>query len=128
MLEHSIGPVSLREPIHEVEHGLGKGVTIHNDQHFGHYVRYAKLGLDVAYAPGPKGEGAFAILTTSPRYRTRTGLGVGSSFAAVKSARGVRCYGIGECQHAANGPHLPGTAFSFRDGKVWRVAIAVDFD
>lgn len=44
VLDHSIGPVSLLEPIHDVESTLGKGMTIHNDKHYGHYVRYAELG------------------------------------------------------------------------------------
>jgi hypothetical protein len=127
VLDRSIGPVSLREPIQDIQHTLGKGVTIHNDQHYGHYVRYRKAGLDVAYAPGPSGEVAFAILTTSPGYRTRRGVGVGSAESEVVKIAGTRCSSRRGCQHGA-AYRKPGTAFSLRNGKVWRIAIAVDFD
>jgi hypothetical protein len=129
VLERAIGPVSLREARDDVERVLGAGVTIHNDQHYGHEVRYPKVGLAVFYAPGPTDrELAFAILTTSPRYRTSAGVGVGSPRSAVEALGGVQCYGSGQCQHGASGPGVPGTAFAFRSGTVWRVVIAKDFD
>jgi hypothetical protein len=128
VLEHSIGPVTLHESLQDVERAIGRGTTIHNDQHFGHEIRYPN-GLDVFYAPGPKDEEAvFAVLTTSPSYRTSAGLGVGSSLGDVKALGGVACHGSAVCQHGANAPGRPGTGFLFRDGKVWRVQIAVDFD
>ena len=127
VLERSIGPVKLMEKKADVERALGKGSTIHDDQHHGHEVRYSD-GLDVFYAPGPNGrEVVFAVLTTSSRYRTRGGVGVGSSRAAVESLGGVHCYGPSQCQHGATGPRVPGTAFAFRNGKAWRIAIATDF-
>jgi hypothetical protein len=129
VLDHAIGPVSLRESRHDVERALGAGVTIHNDQHHGHEVRYPGVRLDVFYAPGPKHrELAFAILTMSPRFRTSAGVGVGSTRAAVEALDGVRCYGPAECQHGAGGPGVPGTVFAFRSGTVRRVAIANDLD
>jgi hypothetical protein len=113
VLDRAIGPVSLREPRDDVERALGAGVTIRNDQHYSHEVRYPKAGLDVFYAPGPMDrELAFAILTTSRRYRTSAGVGVGSSRAAVEALDGVQCYGPGQCQHGASGPGVPGTAFA----------------
>jgi hypothetical protein len=128
VLEHSIGPVTLRESLQDVERAIGQGRTIHDDQHFGHEIRYPD-GLDVFYAPGPKDEEAvFAVLTTSPSYRTSAGLGVGSSLGDVKALSGVTCHGSAACQHGANGPRQPGTAFLLRDGKFWRVQMAVDFD
>ena len=119
VLDHSIGPVRLLEPLHEVETALGKGVTVHNDAHNGHYVRYTKLGLDVAYAPGPHGEVAFVLLTTSSSYRTRGGVGVGSNLHAVASIKGIKCYSGLDCQHG-NTHNKPGTGFALRNGKVWR--------
>ena len=127
VLDHSLGSVRLLEKKSDVDRALGKGATLHNDQHYGHEVRYSE-GLDVFYAPGPKHqEVAFAVMTTSRRYRTRSGVGVGSSQTAVESLDGVHCYGPTQCQHGAAGQGEPGTAFAIRDGKVWRVAIATDF-
>lgn len=130
VLDHSIGPVKLLETRHDVQNqnAVGKGVTIRSDRHNGHQVRYSKLGLDVFYAPGPTDEEvAFALMTTSPRYRTREGIGVGSTQHEVASVKGVKCYGPTQCQHGATGPRVPGTAFAFRNGKAWRIAIATDF-
>jgi hypothetical protein len=125
VLDHSIGPVTLLEPQHKVEAALGKGSIIHNDAHFGHYVRYAKLGLDVVYAPGPKHrEYAFAILTTSSRYRTRDGVGVGSTEADVARIKGIECRGGRSCQHG-NTHNKPGTGFELRNGKVRRIVITI---
>jgi hypothetical protein len=125
VLDHSIGPVSLLEPIRDVERALGKGMTVHSDDRYGRYVRYAKVGIDVAYAPGPKHrEVAFAILTTSSRYRTRDGVGVGSSLQAVAAIKGIKCYGGRDCQHG-NVHNKPGTGFALRDGKVWRIVITI---
>jgi hypothetical protein len=92
----------------------------------GHEVRYAKLGLDVAHAPpGGLRQAAvvFAILTTSSRYRTRDGVGVGSSLERVNRIRGIECFNGGSDCHHGNVHDKPGTGFALRGGKVWRVAI-----
>jgi hypothetical protein len=123
VLDRSIGPVSVREALSKVERTLGKGTTLHNDQHYGHYVRYAKLGLDVAYAPGPHGEAAFAILTTARRYRTHEGVGVGSTERQVAAIKGVDC-SFANCVHGST-HNKPGTFFNLRNGKVWRVGITI---
>jgi hypothetical protein len=128
VLDRSIGPVRLLESQQNVEHALGKGVTVLNDQMHGHEVRYPKLGLELAYPPpgGAKHTAvAFVILTTSSRYRTRDGVGVGSSLDHVKLIKGIECFNSdSDCQHG-NVHNKPGTGFALRDGTVWRVVITI---
>jgi hypothetical protein len=128
VLDRSIGVVTLREWRTDVERQLGRGTTVHGGKGHAHQVRYQKAGLTVVYAPGARQrEGVFAILTTSARYRTSGGIGVGSSRSDVSRIGGIHCYSGQDCQHGA-AYRKPGTAFFFRNGKVWRVAMANDFD
>ena len=128
MLDRSIGAVTLLETRPDVERALGRGMLTGSNVRIGTEVTYPKQGLEVAYAPGRSGtKVAFIILTTSRRYRTSGGVGVGSSRAGVEKLDGVNCYSADQCQHGAIGQGEPGTAFQFQNGRVWRVAIATDF-
>src|SRR5262245_30199930 len=79
-LDHRIGPVRVGEPRAQIEKHAGPAVAAHlrgNELWF-----YPKVGIYVSYAPGPVtrlNQVAFYVVTGSARYRTRSGVGVGSS-------------------------------------------------
>jgi hypothetical protein len=132
VLDHSIGAVSILESRAAIERNLGRGLTIKKNagEHWVE-VRYPKAALLVGYAShtklDPVHEQAVFVVTTSPRYRTASGAGVGSSVPAVRSIQGMTCDASSSpqaCQHGM-APRRTGTDFAFRNGKVWRVTIAV---
>jgi hypothetical protein len=91
------------------------------------YVRY-KDGLEVVYVSATAAQRAkgrvIAVLTTSSRYRTKDGVGVGSSLADVRAIRGIECYGTYDCQHG-NTHNKPGTGLAIRGGRVWRIVVTI---
>jgi len=132
VLDHSIGAVSILESRAAVDRDLGHGLTLRTSlrEHWVE-VRYRKAALLVGYSShttmDPLHEQAVVIVTTSPRYTTASGAGVGSSVRAVRSIQGVTCDASSSpqaCQHGM-APRKTGTDFAFRDGKVWRVTIGV---
>jgi hypothetical protein len=124
----------LKEKRADVERVLGSGIVIKTETEpagaAGHaeYVRYPKDGLEVVYVSSTAAQRArglaIAVLTTSSRYRTKQGVGVGSSLTDVRAIRGIECYGAGDCQHG-NAHNKPGTGFAFRGGRVWRVVVTI---
>ena len=131
VLDHSIGPVSVLETRADVERGLGHGLPGKpNLRQHTLIVRYPKAALTVGYSSRTTmdrtHEQVVYVLTTAPRYKTASGVGVGSSGRAVGSVHGMSCYGTPPyaCQHGM-APGKTGTAFAFRDGKVWRVVVGV---
>jgi len=132
VLDHSIGSVSLLETRAAVERVLGRGRLESADLHE-HWltVRYPNASLRVGYSSHTKmdrvHEQVVFVMTTSPSYRTPSGVGVGSLAKTVSSIRGMTCYGGSPpltCQHAM-APGKTGTALNVRSGKVWRVTIGV---
>src|SRR4029077_1622869 len=82
-LGHRIGAVSFAEPRSKVTKALGRGVAASID---GHHVRfYRGPGIYVDYAAARAQQFAVIILTRSPRYKTRSGVGVGSSLHQLRS-------------------------------------------
>jgi hypothetical protein len=91
----------LKERRSDVERLLGPGVVVKTEDQkppeppdHTEYVRY-KGGLEVVYVsstPARRAGGiAIAVLTTSSRYRTKPGVGVGSSLSDVRKIRGIEC-------------------------------------
>jgi hypothetical protein len=125
-LDHRIGPVSFAEPKPEVTKALGSGVTARLS---GHQVRfYPKVGIYVAYPPKPptgKPTVAAFIVTRSSRYKTRSGVGVGSSLRELRGRVKVRCYGGSVCQHERTNVNLPFTVFNIdsRTKRITEIAI-----
>jgi hypothetical protein len=88
-------------------------------------------GLRVTF-PGRSGGNAIAIQAESPRYRTRTGVGVGSTeIAAAAGLRGERCSTSGGARVCVIGQELPGrtvTLLRLRGGRVSSVLIGIVID
>lgn len=82
-----IGPIYLLEPKAKIEAAYGKGqrVTLGSG---GIVTFYRSVSIGVMYSGSP--QRTWEIETASPRYRTSSGLGVGSGIAAVRKI-GATC-------------------------------------
>jgi hypothetical protein len=138
VLDHSIGGVSLREGRAAVERDLGRGVALSTSidrsarPEPAHIQRVAYLSgaLTVTYVSMGVQQPQVALLeSSSPRYRTRSGVGVGSTYAQLHTIGGVHCYAPSEteCQHGYSSTNKPGTTFRL-DRPGGRIAyIAITF-
>jgi len=132
-LSHRIGPVSVGESREKIEKYSGPGVAVRLDANKLWF--YAKVGIYVSYAPGPLtrlNQVAFSIVTRSARYRTRSGVGVGSSLRELRRRIRVTCHHGRPlfCQHDTRNSNLPLTVFDVdrTTKRVTAVAIVPDGD
>jgi hypothetical protein len=113
-LDHRIGSVNVGEPRAQIEQDSGRGVLVHSNG--GKLWFYPKVKISVLYAPGPVtrlNEVAFSVSTQSARYKTRSGVGVGSSLRRLRRGVEVKCH-QGDpmvCRHKAANTTLPFTVF-----------------
>jgi hypothetical protein len=137
VLDRSIGGVSLREQRSAVDRQVGRGVVVSSKLDRSarpapvrvERVSYMSGALIVTYVSEAKQQPVAVILqSVSPRFRTRSGVGVGSTFASLRSIGGVKCYAPAstECQHGYRLLNGPGTTFRLDrpHGKVVYVAMA----
>jgi hypothetical protein len=135
----AIGGVHPGDSRTTVDHKLGSGTTISTKHHHqpvgGDYtlttVAYPGSQLVITYAGSADRRARVALIsTTSSRYRTPDGLGVGSSLAKARREHGIRCSpqpGYYACQGGL-GYEKPVTSFTVKNGRVVRVFVAAVAD
>jgi hypothetical protein len=122
VLDRSVGGASLSEPRSAIERVLGRGTVLESkiDRSARPLparvtrVTYLSGALTITYVSTKTQQPiAVALESTSPRFRTASGIGVGSTYAALHSIRSVKCYGpaFTECQHGYAAVDKPGTTF-----------------
>jgi hypothetical protein len=128
--QKSIGGVRLGMSEAQVMAALGKPTRVkHGSNDFGPYAILYYRGYQVNFQGVTQ---VTQVLTTSPKERTASGLGAGSTAAQVKAKlSGEHCEGTASAGHCWLGAFLPGktvTDFSFRNGKVWNVVVGIVID
>jgi hypothetical protein len=125
----ALGPVAIGDERVPIENAIGPGKVIRRFRTPGvpvpgEVVRYPRFGIEVLYLTGEASAGAHRIRSTSPRYRTPRGIGVGSPRAAIVRAHPAARCGATACilVHRRTGFTVE-TRFALSGGLVIRVRL-----
>jgi hypothetical protein len=122
VLDHSFGAISLSESKTKIEARFGEGQPLR--MRGAQWTYYPKAAVAVLYVPTLRGLIAGFLETTSSRYRTDSGTGVGSTFADLRRHVRVSCFNSADCQHGYAHQNARGTSFEIsglvfsRNGRV----------
>ncbi len=128
--QKGIGGVTIGMTQKQVRAKLGRPTRVERGSNdFGDYVTFHYPSYQVHFQGVSN---VTQIDTTTPKERTASGLGVGSTIAQVKAKlKGEHCEGPRGGGHCYLGKFLPGahiTDFTFRNGRVWNVTVGIVID
>ena len=134
VINQRIGPFSIGERQAKVEAIAGKGRVVLSrnptvDEYFGTLIKvYPAVSIRVDYLTGQGKAGLFSVETTSPEYRTKSGIGVGSTVEQVKKV-GAYCDSLTSC-YIQNTDAGTSTYFGLdkSGGRVVRIGIGTQFN
>ena len=112
-LDWRIGAVHFDELKSDVDAVVGPGEVKRLDRYNGKWIFYRRAGIYVGYVSDRGHKYAFAVVTKSARYRTRSGIGVGSTLRTLRRGLKVTCDLVDyyTCQDAPANRNHPFTLF-----------------
>lgn len=127
VLGRSIGPISFGETKAKIQAAYGKGqlVTLKQGTANPRVVFYPAVSVGVIYAARQGKPAVYILETDAPQYRTKSGIGVGSTVAQLRKI-GADCRPLEGICGLGNSKSKPFTTFFLDDRgtRVTRIAIA----
>lgn len=125
----SLAGIHLRDSRPTVDALIGAGREVKRTSAGDVTVAYPQAGLTVFFGNGLASHhhpGVYWVKTVSPRYRTSSGVGVGSVLAKVRAMPGIACSGIPveSCETRDNNGE-PGLQFDVAQSRVTAVWLVV---